>query len=300
MPLDPQTASTVTAVDIGGTHVSSALVARGQEVRQERRDPLDADAAAEVILDRIADCAREHSRRSERVALAIPGPFDYARGHGDFKGVAKFAQLSGVDMRGGLAARWDRDPASVRFVNDAEAFGLGEWAAGAGARVDRCVAITLGTGIGSAFVDRGRCLSSGPEVPPDGNLHLAEVDGSPVEDLVSRRALRQAYRERTGRLADVAEIAACARTGDRDAIATLETGMDALGRALAPWLQRFGAERLVIGGSMAASEDLLLPTLRRRLAASLGGEEQVPHVARGVLPTEQASMIGAVLGTSEA
>lgn len=292
MPLDPHTASSVTAVDIGGTHVSSALVKDGSEICRERRDPVDADASAEEILDRIADCAGEHNRRSERVALAIPGPFDYARGRGDFHGVAKFAQLSGVDMRGGLATRWDRDPASVRFVNDAEAFGLGEWAVGSGARVDRCVAITLGTGVGSAFVDRGRCVSSGPDVPPDGNLHLVQVDGAPLEDFISRRALRQAYRERTGCLADVVEIAQWARGGDREATEALGAGMDALGRALTPWLRSFHAQRLVIGGSMAASEDLLFPALRRRLGAI--------QVLRGVLPTERAALIGAVLGTAQA
>lgn len=297
MPFASRTASTVAAVDIGGTHASCALV-DSAGVREERREPLDADADAEELLDRIARCGRQHSRRAERMALAIPGPFDYSRGVGDFRGVAKFARLSGVDVRTGLAMRWGREPAELRFINDAEAFGLGEWEAGAGERVDRCVAVTLGTGIGSAFVERGGCVVSGPLVPPEGELHLTQVDGAPVEDLVSRRALRQAYQVRTGRMADVAEIAERARAGEAVAAETLAAGMRVLGRALAPWLLRFRAERLVVGGSMAASEGLLFPPLRRQLAVSMGGAGQIPDVVRGALPAEQASMIGAVLGTS--
>ncbi|GAB3185565.1 ROK family protein [Nesterenkonia halophila] len=297
MPFEPRASGPVAAVDIGGTHVSSALV-DSVGIRGERRESIDADADAGDLLDRIARCGREHIRRAGRVALAVPGPFDYLRGVGDFRGVAKFARLRGVDVRAGLAARWGWDPAKLRFINDAEAFGLGEWRSGAGARAGRCVAVTLGTGIGSAFVDRGRCVTEGAEVPDGGELHRTDVDGAPLEELVSRRALRRAYRERTGRSADVAEIADRARVGEPEAAESLVGGMQVLGRALAPWLSMFEADRLVVGGAMAASEDLLFPPLRRQLAASMGATEQVPDVVRGALPAEQASMIGAVLGTS--
>lgn len=285
----------VTAVDIGGTHVSAAIIDAQLRITGERRLPLDADAPAHQVLDQIARCVRGKQLHTSRIAIAVPGPFDYASGIGDFYGVDKFASLRDVDVRGELAARWDRAPDTLRFVNDAEAFGLGEWAAGAGERARRCVTLTLGTGIGSAFIAHGSCITNGDEVPEAGNLHTARLEGTPLEELVSRRALRRAFRERTGQRADVAEIAALARAGQRDAAEVLVAGMEALAKALAPWLCAFGAERLVIGGSMAASADLLFPPLHARLAALMAS---APPALRGTLEAERANLIGAFLGTS--
>lgn len=310
-----------TAVDVGGTHVTAAVVDGAWRVRDERRVPLDSAAPAAEVLDAVADCVRRtHAtvRRSGEgvpgeppgegvagdgageaaavagpVAVAVPGPFDYERGIGDFRGVDKFAALRGVDLRGELAARWGLEPAAVRFVNDAEAFGLGEWAAGAGAGAERVVAVTLGTGVGSAFVDRGRCVTAGPLVPADGNIHVVRVGGRPLEDVVSRRALRLAYRTATGRDVDVVDIARHARGGDAAAVRTLEDAMRALAGALAPWLTAFAPERLVVGGSMAASSDLLFPPLVAGLAAAM---DRPPVVRAGVLPRERASLLGAVVG----
>lgn len=293
-PSDHLAGPCVLALDIGGTHVSAAVVDAGNAVHDARRTPLDAGAPAAVILDVIAACAAPLAPRAGRIALAVPGPFDYRHGIGDFHGVAKFAQLRGVDMAEELAGRWAVGTSALRFVNDAEAFGLGEWSEGSGARADRCVTLTLGTGVGSAFIDRGRCVTDGPTVPADGNLHTVRIDGVPLEDRISRRALINTYRARTGIGADVAKIARRARAGDRAATETLADGMRALGTALAPWLIAFDAQRVVIGGSMAASEDLLLPPLRAQLAREM---PTAPLVTRGDLPAERAALIGAVLGT---
>lgn len=312
----------VTAIDIGGTHVTAAAVrcaarphagARaadplapstplGLRAGPEHRVALDAAAPAGELLDRIAAVAAAARAAAEdavgpRLAIAIPGPFDYRAGQGDFAGVGKFSQLSGVDLRGELAARCGGDRASVRFVNDAEAYALGEWAAGAGAQAERMLALTLGTGIGSGFVASGRCVSEGPEVPTDGNIHTVTLDGAPLEERISRRALRESYAGRTGAMLDVVQIAERARGGEAAAQETLEEGMTLLGRALAPWLERFAAERLVIGGSMAGSADLLFPALISQLSTEMG---RAPEVLRGALPAERAALFGAVIGTGSA
>jgi glucokinase len=244
----------------------------------------------------VANCVRR-SRAAGAVAggpvaVAIPGPFDYERGVGDFRGVDKFAALRGIDLRGALAGRLGLEPAAVCFVNDAEAFGLGEWAAGAGAGAARVVAVTLGTGVGSAFVDRGRCVTTGPLVPADGNVHVVRLGGRPLEDVVSRRALRLAYQAETGRDVDVVDIAQRARDGDGVAVRTLESAMSSLAGALAPWLEAFAPERLVVGGSMAASSDLLFPPLVAGLAAAMA---RPPALRAGALPRERASLLGAVV-----
>ncbi|WP_161490216.1 ROK family protein [Tessaracoccus flavescens] len=101
-------------------------------------------------------------------------------------------------------------------------------------------------------------------MPPRGWLFLAKLDGRPLEDAFSRRALTRRYRKRTGRVVDVGDLAA-AFQDDPDARAVLTDGYRALARGLAPWLASFEPDALVIGGSIARSwaliDELLVPQL---------------------------------------
>jgi predicted NBD/HSP70 family sugar kinase len=203
--------------------------------------------------------------------MAVPGPFDYERGIGLFRDVGKFDSLYGVDVGRGLGERIRPRPSAVRFLNDADAFGLGEYAAGAARGHDRAVCITLGTGVGSAFLDRGRPVNSGPTVPPDGSIHLVVHDGRPLEETVSRRAIRAAYARATGGpsgvpVPDVHVLAERSRQGDDLARTVLADAFGGLGAALAPLVQRFAASIVVIGGSMAGSWDIVGPAVQQGLA----------------------------------
>jgi glucokinase len=117
--------------------------------------------------------------------------------------------------------------ARVAFLNDADAFLVGEWAAGAGRGHTRVAGITLGTGIGSAFLADGRIVSTGHDVPPRGEVHLVSIDGRPLEDTVSRRAIvaeyaRLAGGDRARPALDVVDIAARARGGEAPAQAAID------------------------------------------------------------------------------
>ncbi len=133
----------------------------------------------------------------------MPGPFDYEAGIGRYSSVAKFDALNGIDVGTQLLAALGGLPARIVFLNDAAAFGIGEWVAGA-ARVrdtrhcDKLVAITLGTGVGSAFIDAGRPVTHGPRVPPHGYVYLLRINGRPLEDVMSTRAIVAAYLRSSG------------------------------------------------------------------------------------------------------
>jgi glucokinase len=112
----------------------------------------------------------------------------------------------------------------------------------------------------------GRPVSSGPGVPPGGRIHQLHLDGRPLEDTVSRRAIRRAYADATGDTdADVREIAGRARSGETSATGVLRPALRGLGSVLGPALREFGAGMLVVGGAMAGSWDLFEPWLREGL-----------------------------------
>ncbi|MFE1028984.1 ROK family protein [Streptomyces sp. NPDC058818] len=288
----------VPVLDVGGTHVTAALVdpttSRPLPSTVIRR-PLNSHAEADDILDVIALAALAlPTGHSLSWGVAMPGPFDYATGIGRFTDVGKFESLAGVDVGAGLRRRLAGRSERMYFLNDADAFAIGEYGSGAAAGHDRVVCLTLGTGVGSSFLSVGCPVHTGPLVPPSGHVHRLTVHGRPLEDTVSRRGIRTHYARLSAaageqRLPDVHEIAVRANKGDAAAAEAFRYAFDALGQALAPWIDRFDATAVVAGGSMARSWDLVHPALTTGLAAA--ARPDVP-----VLPArqpEEAPLTGA-------
>lgn len=282
----------VPVLEVGGTHVSAALIDPADwRVDTTTRLPLDADGPATAILDRFGEAAGALTvSASNTWGVAMPDPFDYQRGIGQFEGVGKFSTLRGVDV--GAALR-DRLGAAVTFVNDADAFALGEWAAGAAVGVRRCVGITLGTGIGSGWLVDGAVVDPGE--PPGGRLHRMHVAGAPLEDVVSRRAIRAAYVAAGGDVAaDVRQIAHAARAGETRAHDVLAPAFAALGDVIGRCAANFRADLLVIGGSMSASWDVLEQPFRAGAAAYA-----LPPIVISA-DSERAPLVGAAVHATRA
>lgn len=284
------TANRVATIELGGTHVAVAVIdtaARAIVEGTYLTRPLNSGGTASDIVDAIAAAASTlGSEHGGRWAVAVPGPFDFATGIARYTGVGKFDALYGVDLRARLADALDAEAEAFTFVNDADAFALGEYAAGAARGLARFCCVTLGTGVGSGWVVAGERTDG---AAPDGEVHLLEFEGQRIEARMSRRAIRAAYAQRTGHaedVPDVKEIADLARGGDRIASEVLVDAFSYLGRALAGPLDRFDADALVVGGTIARSWDLLEPSLSEGL-----GRPGFP-VLRAEL-SHEAPMIGA-------
>ena len=281
----------VGALDIGGTHVSAARI----DVASAAVDPRSRisewlptrGGRAELIaaVSRVTRSIAEPSIAS--LGVAVPGPFDYSSGVS--KMTHKLDGLRGVDLRSELHAASElQDPAAIRFLNDAEAFLLGEWWAGAARGHTRAVGVTLGTGLGSAFSEGGEIVRSGAEVPPNGALYRLQFRGVPVEETISRAALLGAYAAPPDEDIDVEQIADRAVAGQRDACRVFADLGIALGEFLTPWLRAFRPSCLVVGGSIARSWALFGGVLRSEL-------EQISGLATVTVAEqlEDAPLLGA-------
>jgi glucokinase len=253
----------VPVLEVGGTHVSSAVVdsTSWELMRPLTRRHVSSAGAADEILTAFVAAADALAAEANAVwGVAMPDPFDYADGVALFRGVGKFESLYGLDIGAALRTDVTAKPAAIAFINDADAFTLGEWLNGAATGASRCAGITLGTGVGSGWVADGHIVDTGPDVPPGGRAHRLFADGVPLEDVMSRRAIRRAYATATGDdAADVAEICARARDKEPAAVEVLGHALRTLGAVLAGPVSRFAAAVVVIGGSMAASWDVLEP-----------------------------------------
>lgn len=282
----------VGAFDVGGTHIRGVLVdtAGWHPVPGTEADrSLPADGGAPELLDGIADCVKAVGA-DVPVAIAVPGPFDYARGIARYRGVAKFDALNGVDVGAALLARGVRGP--IGFVPDAQAFLRGEAIAGNAVGHARAMGITLGTGVGSAFLADGEMVDDGPLVPPEGRIDLTTLDGGPLEDSVSRRALLREWRAAapSAPSGDVSDLARLARAGSFAEARVIRRAFHTLGRALAPWVAAFRPTVLVVGGGMSGAWDLIEPPLADGLAAA--GAPDLPTLVRAKC-AHDAPLLGA-------
>ena len=291
----------VPAFEVGGTHVAAALVDPEHWASKSARPPrrrLDPQASAVEIIRDIARCASAIGAQVGAVwGAAFPGPFDYEAGIGRFVDVAKFDALRGIDVRRALIELIEPRPGDIVFTKDADAFALGEWRSGAASGHQRIVAITLGTGVGSAFLADGEVVEEGPDVPREGRIDLLRIEGRALEDLVSRRAILAAYSNLSGPSKpelDVRELCDLARKGDHKARLSIENAMASLGRALAPWLDRFSATLMVVGGSIAGSWDLIYAPLWSSLTSEVPGLDGRLAMVQAHHP-ESAAIVGAAI-----
>ncbi|MBI0320155.1 ROK family protein, partial [Streptomyces javensis] len=111
-------------------------------------------------------------------------------------------------------------------------------------------------------VESGKGAEDDPRVPPERRVDLLTVDGRPLEDTVSTRAMTAHYPDRTGRPVDgLRELTALAAVDDATARDVVTSALRALGAALAPWLIAFEADAVVFGGSITAAWPLIGPPL---------------------------------------
>ena len=156
-------------------------------------------------------------------------------------------------------------------MNDADAFLLGEAWVGAARGHRRAAGVTLGTGLGSAFLEDGGIVDTGPRVP----RRLAAPRFVPWP---ARRG-DGLPRSARGATAIRGWTFATSRSGPEtvtDARRVFDELASALGEITAPWLTSFGASCLVVGGSISQAWDLLRGGLHAALADVDGLAEIVP------------------------
>ena len=117
-------------VDIGGTHITSSVVDLSQKqlvVDTLHHQMVDASASPEPILDTWAATIRQSmdcvpGGALAGVGIAMPGPFDYENGISRIRGLAKYEQLYGYNVKEALMKRLELPSNKIQFMNDANCF----------------------------------------------------------------------------------------------------------------------------------------------------------------------------------
>ena len=257
----------VITFDVGGSHIGAGLCRLADlEIEHSASGPLEGVNSFDGFAELVARLGREAAHGETGIdgaSLAVPGPFDLTNGISLIQHKLQF--LYKKDLRGALAQRFGWKAEQVRFLNDAAAYVLGEVGRGSLRGTMRSVGLTLGTGVGCAFVVNGKHVTSGDGVPPGGEIWNFPYEGRTVEDLISTRAIKSAFEKRTGASKEVFEIAELAAE-DKDARVVWDGFGDALGRVLRDVIAPFRPERVMVGGGIARSAELFLPAAERVIA----------------------------------
>jgi len=252
-------------VDIGGSHISCAAVDLNSfRVLKETRTEKAVDNKAEanqiimVWVQALKDVIKNIPSDSLKgIGFGMPGPFDYVKGISYIKGVAKYENLYGCNVKNAISDSLGfHGDFPIRFMNDVSTFAVGEALVGKAAKAERSISITLGTGFGSAFISNRIPIVDGTEVPKLGCVYHLPYGDNIADDYFSTRWFIGKYKKLTGKeLSGVKEFAKLAGTDKIVMDLFTEFGTN-LGIFLAPWLKKFKAEIVVVGGNISHAYDL--------------------------------------------
>jgi glucokinase len=305
----------IAGVDIGGTAVKIALVARDGALLHECEIPtpveLGPDAAVEAIGRAVAQLAG--GRPLAAVGIGCAGLVS-AR-----EGVVHMSPNLPCWREVALGASAQaRLGAPVAVLNDANAFALAEARIGAGRDRSPVIALTIGTGVGGAIVVDGQLMGGLHGFGGEAGHMSIDVNGPPcpcgnrgcLELFVGRRPLVVGYlaaarweagtplfESTRGERGAVTPRLICEAAAQGDPIAreVFARAGEALGAALANLSNFIDPAAFVIGGGVAQAGDLLLGPAREVLGArAMIGRDRVAPIVPAALGA-RAGVIGAAL-----
>ncbi|MFB6454285.1 ROK family protein [Chitinophaga sp. Hz27] len=279
--------SMAVGVDVGGSHITAALVdLQGRSIIEQswRRERVNSKGSIAEIIDAwaavILDVAAGLQHKPVIIGIGMPGPFNYEEGISLMQNQDKYDALYGLNVRELLAAKLHTDPQQIRFINDAGCFLQGEAFSGAARGFKSAIGLTLGTGLGSATFDG--------HIAKDANRWCSPFKDSIAEDYISSRWFISKYAAVSGStVKDVKALTELIDTDPRILDIFKEFGTN-LGNFLAPFIQEENPEVVIMGGNIANAAALFLPAVTATL------EQHNIHIPlRTAMLGESAAVIGA-------
>lgn len=278
--------ASVLGVDLGGSHCSIAFVNKQGKIIDRHGWPHEPESGPDIILDRLIQEIQKLCKQNKLAPIAIgmglPGNID------SINGVCKLSpNLFGwknIHVGKILSKKFE---VPVKIGNDVRIAALGEARFGAGMKFSSFLFMAIGTGIGGGIIINkslwvGAHNSAGEighiTIEPDGPLcncgNRGCLEALASGPAISAMAASGMMRHRSTLLAkmvnDPGEITAkiVAQAAEQNDPLALECFMTAgkhIGIALASLVTTLDVERIVLGGGVSKSGDILIEPIYREL-----------------------------------
>ena len=278
-------------IDVGGTNVKIALVDDNGKIIYSNSVPTYAKMGYEYTVNNIKQAIKDLMKETNTTPSDIEGiGFDFP-GQVDCKtGVVKLAPNIPGWVNVPIAQMIeDEFHISTRIDNDVRCAALGELKFGAGRGCENFICITVGTGIGSGIVINGKVVRGATNAAGElGHIKL-QMNGGPIcgcgdtgclEAFASGPAIVAMAQEyiKGGKSTKFREMAAveggeitpymvakAAEEGDPVAKRIFEIVGEYIGIGLTSVINLLNPERVIIGGGVAESGELLLGPIRKTI-----------------------------------
>jgi len=294
----------VVGIDFGHSHVAIAVADLAHNVLAERWYDLHVNREAARALDVAADLFAEvlSEVSAERtsvlgVGMGIPGPVD--RAHGTAGSATILPGWVGLRIAAEMEQRLE---IPVQIENDANLGALAELTWGAGRDCSNFAYIKAATGIGAGIVINGRLLRGATGTAGEiGHTTLDEAgplcycgNRGCLETVASGPAIVQLVGRVNGETLTLSRIVELASGGDLRCRRALADAGREIGVAVAGLCNLINPERVIVGGLMSQSGEVLLAPLREsiRRHAVQAAAETVD--VRAAVFVERAELLGSV------
>lgn len=278
-------------IDVGGTNVKIALVDDNGKIIYSNSVPTYAKMGYEYTVNNIKQAIRDLMKETNTTPTDIEGiGFDFP-GQVDCKtGVVKLAPNIPGWVNVPIAQMIeDEFHIPTRIDNDVRCAALGELKFGAGRGCENFICITVGTGIGSGIVINGKVVRGATNAAGElGHIKL-QMNGGPIcgcgdtgclEAFASGPAIVAMAQDyiKGGKSTKFREMAAAeggeitpymvakaAEEGDPVAKRIFEIIGEYIGIGLTSVINLLNPERVIIGGGVAESGELLLAPIRKTI-----------------------------------
>ncbi|MCX5203532.1 ROK family transcriptional regulator [Streptomyces sp. NBC_00237] len=297
-------AGVVIGVDFGHTHLRVAVGNLAHQVLAEESEPLDVDASAaqgfdraEQLVKRLIEATGISQDKVIGVGLGVPGPIDVESGL--LGSTAILPGWQGINPSEELAARLG---VPVYVDNDANLGALGELVWGAGRGVRDLAYIKVASGVGAGLVIDGR-VYRGPGGTAGEIGHITLDESGPVcrcgnrgclETFTAARYVLPLLMPSHGPDLTMERVVQLAREGDPGCRRVIADVGRHIGSGVANLCNLLNPSRVVLGGDLADSGELVLGPIRDSVS-----RYAIPSAARhlSVLPGAlggRAEVLGAL------
>ena len=207
----------------------------------------------------------------ERLGITIPGLISRHSRRVAFS--AAFPEHQDVDL---VTELEKITKLKILIENDANAAAYGEYLLGAGRGSRSMFYVTLGAGVGGAFVFEGRIWHGAGGFAGEFGYLAIDEEGTRLEEVASgtniiRRTRSRFHQDNTSSLRGlpeseitVADVVREAREGDDFAHLMLERTGRYVGTAIAGVINLLNVDKIVIGGEVMQAEDVVLPAITEK------------------------------------